>query len=99
MHYVARSVSTRQAASSISATPSSLPMPAFNRPLKGSAAVLCAIVLLGPALSLAGDTAESPSLPAHLGMADALRLFRERGFDLIVADATVDSVRGDAQMA
>jgi Outer membrane protein len=32
-------------------------------------------------------------------MADALRLFRERGFDLMVADATVDSVRGDAQIA
>jgi cobalt-zinc-cadmium efflux system outer membrane protein len=32
-------------------------------------------------------------------MQDALRLFRERGFDLIVADATVDSTRGDAQIA
>jgi cobalt-zinc-cadmium efflux system outer membrane protein len=37
--------------------------------------------------------------PAHVSMADAVRLFRERGFDLIVADATVDSVRGDAQIA
>ena len=74
-------------------------MPAFYCSLKGSAAALATIALLGPAVSLAGDTAESGSLPAHLGMADALRLFRERGFDLIVADATVDSVRGDAQMA
>ena len=32
-------------------------------------------------------------------MQDALRLFRERGFDLIVADAMVDSTRGDAQIA
>jgi cobalt-zinc-cadmium efflux system outer membrane protein len=32
-------------------------------------------------------------------MADALRLFRERGFDLIVADAMVDSTRGDTQIA
>ena len=74
-------------------------MPAFYRLPKRSAAALVAIVLLGPAISLAGETAESPSLPAHLGMADALRLFRERGFDLIVADAAVDSVRGDTQMA
>ncbi|MGA7745112.1 MAG: TolC family protein [Polyangia bacterium] len=71
----------------------------FYRSLKGSAAALVAVVLLGPAISLADATAESPSLPPHLAMADALRLFRERGFDLIVADATVDSVRGDAQMA
>ncbi|MGB7812439.1 MAG: TolC family protein [Polyangia bacterium] len=74
-------------------------MPVFYRSLKGSAAALVAVVLLGPAISLADATAESPSLPPHLAMADALRLFRERGFDLIVADATVDSVRGDAQMA
>jgi cobalt-zinc-cadmium efflux system outer membrane protein len=67
--------------------------------MKGSAAALLAIALFSPAISLAGDEAESSALPAHLGMADALRLFRERGFDLIVADATVDSVRGDAQMA
>jgi len=32
-------------------------------------------------------------------MADAVRLFRERGFDLIVAEAMVDSARGDAQIA
>src|SRR5208283_2442347 len=79
--------------------PLSVPMPVFYRSLKGSAAALVAVVLLGPAISLADATAESPSLPPHLAMADALRLFRERGFDLIVADATVDSVRGDAQMA
>jgi cobalt-zinc-cadmium efflux system outer membrane protein len=74
-------------------------MPASYRPLKGSAAALLAITLLGPAISLAGDENESPFLPAHLEMQDALRIFRERGFDLIVADATVDSVRGEAQIA
>jgi len=67
--------------------------------MKGSVAALLAIAFLGPAVSLADDAAESSNLPVHLGMADALRLFRERGFDLIVADAAVDSVRGDAQMA
>jgi len=71
----------------------------YHRPLKGSAAALLAIALSSPAVSLANDAAEPPSLPAHLGMQDALRLFRERGFDLIVADATVDSTRGDAQIA
>jgi len=71
----------------------------YHRPLKGSAAALLAIALSSPAVSLANDAAEPPSLPAHLGMQDALRLLRERGFDLIVADATVDSTRGDAQIA
>jgi len=74
-------------------------MTAYLRPIKGGVAALLAIAFLIPAVSLAGDADEPATLPAHLGMADALRLFRERGFDLIVADATVDSVRGDAQMA
>jgi cobalt-zinc-cadmium efflux system outer membrane protein len=75
-------------------------MPAYHhRWLKGSAAALLAFALFGPASSRAGDEAELSSLPAHLGMQDALRLFRERGFDLIVADAMVDSTRGDAQIA
>lgn len=74
-------------------------MPASYRPLKGSVAALLAIAFSSPAVGLADNAAESSALPVHLGMADALRLFRERGFDLIVADATVDSVRGDAQMA
>jgi cobalt-zinc-cadmium efflux system outer membrane protein len=75
-------------------------MPAYHhRWLKGSSAALLAFALFGPASIRAGDEAESSSLPAHLGMQDALRLFRERGFDLIVADAMVDSTRGDAQIA
>ena len=49
--------------------------------------------------ALAQEHLENASIPAHVSMADAVRLFRERGFDLIVADATVDSVRGDAQIA
>ena len=76
-----------------------MPIPAFYRFLKGSPAALLAIALLSPTASLADTTADSDSIPAHLGMADALRLFRERGFDLIVADAMVDSARGDAQIA
>ena len=74
-------------------------MPASHHSLKASAAALLAVALASPAISLAGETAEPPPLPAHLGMQDALRLFRERGFDLIVADAMVDSTRGDAQIA
>jgi cobalt-zinc-cadmium efflux system outer membrane protein len=76
-----------------------VPIPASYRPLHRSAAALLAVALASPAISLAGDPAEPPSLPAHLGIQDALRLFRERGFDLIVADAVVDSTRGDAQIA
>jgi cobalt-zinc-cadmium efflux system outer membrane protein len=74
-------------------------MPAYLRPIKGVIAALLVISFAIPAVSLADDAEQSSTLPVHLGMADALRLFRERGFDLIVADATVDSVRGDAQMA
>ena len=74
-------------------------MPVSSHPLKGSTAALLAIALFSPAVSLAGEPAEPPLLPPHLGMQDALRLFRERGFDLIVADAMVDSTRADAQIA
>jgi cobalt-zinc-cadmium efflux system outer membrane protein len=54
-------------------------------------------VVLGAQPSRAGQ-GES-GLPAHVTMADALRLFREHGFDLILADASVDSARSDVQVA
>jgi cobalt-zinc-cadmium efflux system outer membrane protein len=45
-----------------------------------------------PALLLA-------SLPQLLGMEEALRLFRERGFDLLIAEATLRSARADERAA
>jgi cobalt-zinc-cadmium efflux system outer membrane protein len=38
-------------------------------------------------------------IPKQLRMADALRLFREHGLDLIVAEAATESARGDTLMA
>jgi cobalt-zinc-cadmium efflux system outer membrane protein len=38
-------------------------------------------------------------IPAQLHLTDALRLFREQGLDLILAEAAVESVRGDALLA
>jgi cobalt-zinc-cadmium efflux system outer membrane protein len=39
------------------------------------------------------------TLPAQLSLADALRVFRERGFDLLLADAAVASASGDLAIA
>jgi len=38
-------------------------------------------------------------IPTHLRAADALRLFREHGLDLILAEAATESARGDALLA
>jgi cobalt-zinc-cadmium efflux system outer membrane protein len=38
-------------------------------------------------------------VPARLHLADALRLFREHGLDLILAEAAVESARGDSLLA
>ncbi|HJZ84271.1 MAG TPA: TolC family protein, partial [Polyangia bacterium] len=43
--------------------------------------------------------ASANSLPSHLTLGDALRLFRERGFDLIIAEAQVESAQGDLNIA
>jgi cobalt-zinc-cadmium efflux system outer membrane protein len=39
------------------------------------------------------------SVPAHLQLEDAVRLFRQHGLDLILAEAAVESARGDALLA
>jgi cobalt-zinc-cadmium efflux system outer membrane protein len=39
------------------------------------------------------------SFPTHVSMADALRLFRERGFDVLLAEAAVDSAKADVESA
>ena len=64
--------------------------------------VLCAsailVGLLTPPSVGRADTPQA-SLPAQLSLADALRLFRERGFDLLLADAAVASAEGDLTIA
>jgi hypothetical protein len=53
---------------------------------------------LAPSSTFAGE-ADGIEIPAQLHLADALRLFREHGLDLILAEATVDGVRGDSLLA
>src|SRR5215472_401798 len=54
--------------------------------------------LLSPHAGSPGVEAEV-SLPNPLTLDDALRIFRERGFDLLLADAAVASARGDLAIA
>jgi hypothetical protein len=42
---------------------------------------------------------EPPALPSPLSLPEALRIFRERGFDLLLADQQVQSAQGDLQTA
>jgi len=51
------------------------------------------------ALALLLAAPVEPVLPAVLTLPDALRLFRERSFDLVLADAQVAAARGDAAAA
>ncbi len=51
---------------------------------------------------LASDDArpgDSPTLPAHLTLDDAIRILRERGLDLLIADAAIASAEGDVTAA
>ncbi len=43
--------------------------------------------------------ASEPVVPAHLRLEDATRIFREHGFDLIVAEAQIQSAEGDVKIA
>ena len=43
--------------------------------------------------------ADPPTLPARLTLDDALRILRERGLDLLIADAAVASAEGDVTAA
>lgn len=74
-------------------------------------APLAARVLLATLLGIAGlawsvgpsrAAAASPSrvvLPAHLSLAEALRLLRTQGIDLLIADAAVRSAQGGLRIA
>jgi outer membrane protein, heavy metal efflux system len=42
---------------------------------------------------------EPPQLPERVTFDDALRIFRERGLDLLIAEASVRSAEGDARIA
>ncbi|MGO8971357.1 MAG: TolC family protein [Myxococcaceae bacterium] len=75
---------------------------AFVGDWRGNATLLCGLLLLG-----GGASAESaqeldsvaPTLPKVLTMSQALDIFRKRGFDLLIAEATVRSAEGDLIIA
>src|SRR5262249_21311102 len=50
------------------------------------------------AAAFAAGTA-GPTLPAHLGLDEAVRIFRVQGGDLVVAEAAVTSAEGDVKIA
>lgn len=60
----------------------------------------CAILvgLFTPPSVVAADTGQT-SIPAQLSLDEAQRLFREHGFDLLLADAAVASAEGDLTIA
>jgi cobalt-zinc-cadmium efflux system outer membrane protein len=65
-------------------------------------AVAAALLLAAPhagGAPLPTASAEPVTIPAQLPRAEALRLFRTRGLDLLIADAAVLSARGDVETA
>ena len=61
--------------------------------------VLAALLASGPALPLEPGVPETPAFPAVLRLEDALRIFRNHGLDLLVAEASVRSVDADLRSA
>jgi cobalt-zinc-cadmium efflux system outer membrane protein len=57
------------------------------------------MAILASAPSTAADRAGEIVLPAQLHLSDAVRIFRERGLDLLLADAAVESARADTLLA
>jgi cobalt-zinc-cadmium efflux system outer membrane protein len=70
-------------------------------PRRALAQSLALILALG--LARHGAEAREPdgefTLPARLRLSDALRLFRQQGLDLILAEAAVEAARGDTLLA
>jgi cobalt-zinc-cadmium efflux system outer membrane protein len=64
-------------------------------------ALVTALACAAPAAASAAAPAvpEPPVLPPRLTLDDALRIFRERGLDLLIADAAVASAEGDLRVA
>ena len=79
--------------------PSLLPRGAVHSSHARALALLVALCAAPLALAAAPAVPEPPVLPARLTLADALRTFRERGLDLLIADAAVASAEGDLRVA
>jgi cobalt-zinc-cadmium efflux system outer membrane protein len=52
-----------------------------------------------PSTPVPTESRPSPELPSPLRLRDAIEIFRERGFDLLIAEATVRSAEGDLAIA
>ena len=61
--------------------------------------LLALVALLCAAPASAREPDGDFDVPAQLRLADALRLFREHGLDLILAEAAVEGARGDTLLA
>jgi cobalt-zinc-cadmium efflux system outer membrane protein len=59
----------------------------------------CICAYLALAIIAGTADAQNAQIPAELSLETALRIFRERGFDLIIADAAVESAAGDVRVA
>lgn len=80
--------------------PARIPSPIAKPFLRPKCRWLMASLIL---LNLSSAAAREPDgefeLPSHLRLSDALRLFREHGLDLILAEAAVEGARGDTLLA
>jgi cobalt-zinc-cadmium efflux system outer membrane protein len=65
----------------------------------GTFLLLIALPCSGSAEAGAEPAPPAPAIPSHLSLVDAVRIFHERGFDLLLADASVASAKGDLAIA
>jgi cobalt-zinc-cadmium efflux system outer membrane protein len=69
----------------------------FTRPSRGL--LVASLFLFGLPSAVAREPDGEFDVPAQLHLPDALRLFREHGLDLILAEAAVEGARGDTLLA
>ena len=69
----------------------------FIRPHRGL--LVASLFLLGLPSAVAREPDGEFDVPTQLHLPDALRLFREHGLDLILAEAAVEGARGDTLLA
>ncbi len=73
--------------------------PARRVPLPGAARAAVAALALGWGGARASEIPPPPEIPAELRLGEAFRLFRERGLDLLIAEAAVSGAEADVRIA
>jgi len=66
--------------------------------VRPAASIISAVVIL-IAPRIAAPAPPSPALPARLTLDEALKIFRQSGLDLIIAEAAVEGAEGDLKAA